>query len=73
MLGKFLFGSTSQQKMSDQILIAVTPHIIRTPDYSPENLRTIYAGSDQNIRVIHQQLPDATPVILPAPKQEDAR
>jgi general secretion pathway protein D len=65
-LGKFLFGSTSQQKMSDQILIAVTPHIIRTPDYSPENLRTIYAGSDQNIRVIHQQLPDATPVILPA-------
>jgi hypothetical protein len=64
-LGKFLFGSTSVQKMSDQIMIAITPHIVRTPDYSPENMRTIYAGSDQNIRVIHEQLPDAAPVILP--------
>lgn len=65
-LGKFLFGSTSVNKISDQIIIAVTPHIIRTPDYTPDNLRTIYAGSDQNIRVIHEQLPDAEPVILPA-------
>ncbi len=65
-LGKFLFGSTSVNKVTDQIIIAVTPHIIRTPDYTPENLRTIYAGSDQNIRVIHEQLPDAEPVILPA-------
>ena len=47
-------------------MIAITPHIVRTPDYSPENMRTIYAGSDQNIRVIHEQLPDAAPVILPA-------
>lgn len=64
-LGKFLFGSTSVQKMSDQIMIAITPHIVRSPDYTPENMRTIYAGSDQNIRVIHEQLPDAAPVILP--------
>ena len=65
-LGKFLFGSTSQQKMSDQIMIAITPHIVRTPDLTPDNLRTIYAGSDQNIRMIHEQLPDAEPVVLPA-------
>lgn len=64
-LGGFLFGSTSVNKVQDQIIIAVTPHIIRTPEYTPENLQTIYAGSDQNIRVIHEQLPDAEPVILP--------
>lgn len=65
-LGKFLFGSTSVQKMSDQIMIAITPHIVRTPSYTPDDLRTIFAGSDQNIHMIHEQLPDAEPVILPA-------
>jgi hypothetical protein len=65
-LGKFLFGSTSQQKMSDQILIAITPHIIRTPEYTADDFRTIFAGSDQNIHMIHEQLPDAEPVVLPA-------
>jgi general secretion pathway protein D len=63
-LGKFLFGSTSTEKDSDQIVIAMIPHIVRTPDYSPENLRGIYAGTDQNIRVKYLQA-DA-PVPAPA-------
>ncbi len=73
-LGKFLFGSTSTEKDSDQIMIAMIPHIVRTPDYSPENLRGIYAGTDQNIRVKYLQAdepaptpPAATPVAT-APK-----
>ncbi len=64
-LGKFLFGSQSTEKDSSQLLIFMTPHIVRTPDYSPENLKGIFAGSDQNVRIIHTQLPDAAPVILP--------
>src|ERR1019366_5517807 len=36
-LGKYLFGSTSTEKDSDQIIIAMIPHIVRMPDYSPEN------------------------------------
>ncbi len=72
-LGKFLFGSTSIQKMSDQIMIAITPHIVRTPDYSADDLRMVFAGSDQNIRMVHTQLPDAPPVILPpAPAKPEA-
>jgi general secretion pathway protein D len=68
-LGKFLFGSTSTEKDSDQIMIAMIPHIVRTPDYSPENLRGIYAGTDQNIRVKYLQADEPTPT-PPAAKPE---
>jgi general secretion pathway protein D len=60
-LGKFLFGSTSTEKDSDQIVIAMIPHIVRSPDYSPENLRGIYAGTDQNIRVKYLQADEPVP------------
>jgi hypothetical protein len=60
-LGKFLFGSSSTEKDSDQIVIAMIPHIVRTPDYSPENLRGIYAGTDQNIRVKYLQADEPVP------------
>jgi general secretion pathway protein D len=62
-LGKLLFGSQSTEKDSDQIVIAMVPHIIRTPDYSPENLRGIFAGSDQNIKIVHAQIDK--PLIVP--------
>jgi general secretion pathway protein D len=62
-LGKFLFGSTSTEKDSDQIVIAMVPHIVRTPDYSPENLRGIFAGTDQNIKIVHAQIDK--PLIIP--------
>ncbi|HEY1756921.1 MAG TPA: cohesin domain-containing protein [Bryobacteraceae bacterium] len=67
-LGKFLFGSQSTEKDSDQIVIAMIPHIVRTPDYSPDNIREIYAGTDQNIKIVHAQIdkPLIVPVV-PAP------
>jgi general secretion pathway protein D len=61
-LGKFLFGSTSTEKDANQIVIAIIPHIVRTPDYSPENMRGIFAGSDQNIKIIHTQIDTPDPV-----------
>ncbi len=32
-------------------MIALVPHIVRTPDYSAENLRGIYAGTDQVVKI----------------------
>ena len=29
-------------------MIALIPHIVRTPGYTAENLRGIYAGNDQS-------------------------
>jgi general secretion pathway protein D len=34
-------------------MIALIPHIIRTPDYSAENLKGIYAGSDQVVKLYY--------------------
>lgn len=50
-LGQFLFGSSTKNKQTSELMIALIPHIVRTPDYSAENLRGIYAGSDQVVKL----------------------
>jgi general secretion pathway protein D len=50
-LGKVLFGSNTVTKDRGDLMIALVPHIVRTPDYSPENLRGIAAGVDQQLRL----------------------
>jgi len=52
-LGKILFGSSHLEKDSQQLMIALIPHILRTPDYSPENLRGVYSGPDQALRLMY--------------------
>ncbi len=57
-LGQFLFGSSSKNKTSGELMIALIPHIIRTPDYTAENLRGIYAGSDQVVKLYYTPKPE---------------
>jgi len=52
-LGQFLFGSSSKNKSTGELMIALIPHIIRTPDYTAENLKGIYAGSDQIVKLYY--------------------
>jgi general secretion pathway protein D len=52
-LGKFLFGSSTRDRQNSELMIALIPHIIRTPDYSAENLKGIYAGSDQVVKLYY--------------------
>ena len=52
-LGKILFGSSHLEKDSQQLMIALIPHILRTPDYTPENLRGVYSGPDQSLRLMY--------------------
>ena len=52
-LGKFLFGSNHTEKDSQQLMIALVPHIVRTPDYTPENLRGVFSGPDQSLRLMY--------------------
>jgi general secretion pathway protein D len=52
-LGQFLFGSSSKNKSTGELMIALVPHIIRTPDYSAENLKGIYVGSDQVVKLYY--------------------
>lgn len=60
-LGQFLFGSSSKNKQTGELMIALIPHIIRTPDYTAENLRGIYAGSDQVVKLYYAPKPEEAP------------
>ena len=46
-----LFGSDHTDKIRAELMIALVPHIVRTPDYTAENLRGIYAGTDQVVKI----------------------
>lgn len=50
-LGKIFFGSNHTDRLRGDLLIALVPHIVRTPDYTAENLRGIYAGTDQVVKL----------------------
>ena len=50
-LGKVLFGNNKTTKDRGDLMIALVPHIVRTPDYSAENLRGISAGFDQQLKL----------------------
>jgi len=50
-LGHTLFGSDHTDKIRSELMIALVPHIVRTPAYTAENLRGIYAGTDQVVKI----------------------
>jgi len=67
-LGKIFFGSDHTEKDRQQLMIALIPHIVRTPDYTAENLRGIYAGTDQVVKLNYAPKQGETPLVAaPAP------
>jgi general secretion pathway protein D len=49
---KYLFSQTSKEVTDDDVLIILTPHILRYPGITKENLRRLASGSDSNVRVL---------------------
>ena len=69
-LGKILFGNDHTDKVRSDLLIALIPHIVRTPDYTAENLRGIYAGTDQVVKINYApKSDDKTAPVQGAPTQ----
>jgi len=50
-LGHALFASDHVDRVRNELMIALVPHIVRTPGYTAENLRGIYAGTDQVVKI----------------------
>ena len=48
---KHLFTSDSVNKSQNELLIALIPHIVRSPEITAANLRGISAGNDQTIKI----------------------
>ncbi len=70
-LGKILFGSDHTEKDNQQLMIALQPHIVRTPDYTPENLRGVSSGPDQSLRLMYAPRDDeGSAPAIPAPANQ---
>jgi general secretion pathway protein D len=73
-LMKYFFSDNSTSVMEDETLIVLTPHILRLPSLSAQNLKPMAAGTDSNVRVYREEAsvetpaPAAAPVAVVAPK-----
>ncbi|MGB6876317.1 MAG: cohesin domain-containing protein [Candidatus Acidiferrales bacterium] len=48
---RYFFSSQDVTTEDDDIVIAITPHVVRMPSISEDNLRTLASGTETNIRV----------------------
>src|SRR5580698_7067486 len=62
---RYMFSDNSKEIEEDETVIVLTPHILRFPSISAQNLEVIGAGTDSNVKVIHGTAP-VQPVIAPA-------
>jgi general secretion pathway protein D len=60
-LTKYLFSENSHEVQDNEVLIVLTPHIIRLPSITAANLRTMAAGTDSVVRVYRDDAPDTQP------------
>jgi general secretion pathway protein D len=72
---RYLFGSKDHTINDDEIVFLVVPHIVRTQDLEPVNLRTIDTGAGQSIELRHVSSdgPNSNPGSSPAPAAPTVR
>jgi general secretion pathway protein D len=46
-----LFSGHNAEKQEDEILILLTPHIVRLPEIDEKQLRGVYSGTESNVQV----------------------
>jgi general secretion pathway protein D len=66
---KYFFTDQSLQKQNDEVLIVITPHVVRMPNLDAENMRSLFTGTDQNVEVLPKTNGEGSagaPVIPPA-------
>jgi general secretion pathway protein D len=66
-LGKFFLSSNSKDKSRGELLIALIPHIVRTPDISALDLRGVAAGTDQTVKLNYSPRTEEAKPAPPAP------
>ena len=72
-LGNVLFGGTNTDKSKSELLIALIPHIVRTPGYTEENMRGIYVGNDATVKLLRAPEPEPPTAPAEAPKPEETK
>ncbi|MCL5289353.1 MAG: hypothetical protein M1453_15325 [Acidobacteria bacterium] len=65
---RYFFSGETVNKVENEVLIVLTPRIIRLPDISAANLRSISAGTDANPQV--RRADEAPKPAAPAPRPQ---
>src|SRR5438445_868563 len=68
---RYLFSHDKTDHQEDEVLIVLTPRIVRIPEWTKANLRTMYAGSETNVQVKREceiRAPAQQPASSPKPK-----
>src|SRR5271163_3849945 len=66
-LMKYFFSDNSTSVMEDETLIVLTPHILRLPSLTAQNLKPMAAGTDSNVRVYREDASVETPATVAQP------
>src|SRR5258706_1397131 len=67
-LMQYLTSDKKKDHQENDVLVVLIPRIVRLPDWSKANLRSIYAGSEQNVQVKKEsEIRTPTAPTLPAP------
>jgi general secretion pathway protein D len=70
---KYLFGQTTQDHSENEIVFAITPHIIRNTDVNEINQRAIDIGTANTIELRHGNRPQTTPAATAQPDKPTAQ
>jgi len=69
---QYLVSDKKKDHQESDVLIVLTPRIVRLPDWTKANLRSIYAGSEQNVQV-KKESEIRTPTAPPAAQTQPAQ
>ena len=67
---RYFFSSQDNKIEDDEVLIALTPHVVRMPSISADDLRTLAAGTDTNVRV-YQKSDETLPALVTPPAAQN--
>jgi len=70
-IGKYFLANTNKEKDRTNLLIAMIPHIVRTPNVTALDLRGVAAGTDQTVKLNYaprkeDQPPSPAPALPPS-------
>jgi general secretion pathway protein D len=70
---KHLFGSTEKERKETDIVLTLTPHIIRVPDITEADLEPLWIGTDQDVglRGVSRTSPFGAPFETDGTSEED--
>lgn len=51
---RYFFSESDRNSEDDEIMIILTPHIVRLPEWTRANLKPLYSGSESQVQVRHE-------------------